>query len=175
MGLTSIAGAPLMVPSRLPVREGRAASMSLSAREQRILSEIERGLTAAEPHLGRALATMRLGLGRRAVDGEPARREPARREPARRESARREPARREPARRESASPMGQRWEPASPMGQRWAVWVLAGLLLLGIAALSAGLALGVLGMVIGGTALTQLTLVAGWIARALSGGRRPSG
>jgi len=29
--------------------------------------------------------------------------------------------------------------------------------------------------VIGGTALTQLTLVAGWIARALSGGRRPSG
>jgi hypothetical protein len=36
--------------------------MSLSAREQRILSEIERDLTAAEPLLGRALASMRLGL-----------------------------------------------------------------------------------------------------------------
>jgi hypothetical protein len=38
--------------------------------------------------------------------------------------------------------------------------------------LSAGLVLGVLGMVIGGTALTQLSLVAGWLVRALSTGQR---
>jgi len=90
--------------------------MSLSSREQRILSEIERGLTASEPSLGRALATMRHG---------------------------------------------------SRAGQAWALGVIAGLLA-GIAVLWAGLVLGVLGMVIGGTALTQLSLVAGWLARALS-------
>jgi predicted lipid-binding transport protein (Tim44 family) len=39
--------------------------MSLSAREQRILSEIENHLTAAEPLLGRALAGMRLRHWRR--------------------------------------------------------------------------------------------------------------
>lgn len=111
-------------------------SMSLSSREQRILGEIERGLTASEPLLGGALATMRPGLRRRAVAGGPA-----------------------------------RLRHGSRSGQGWAVGVIAGLLA-GIAVLSAGLVLGVLGMVIGGTALTQLSLVAGWLVRALSNGQR---
>ncbi|HEY6495586.1 MAG TPA: DUF3040 domain-containing protein [Trebonia sp.] len=48
--------------------------MTLSAREQRILSEIERELTAAEPLLGRALARMRIGLRGRRSAGPAARR-----------------------------------------------------------------------------------------------------
>jgi hypothetical protein len=39
--------------------------MSLSAREQRILDEIARDLTAAEPRLARALTTARLSVLRR--------------------------------------------------------------------------------------------------------------
>ena len=96
--------------------------MSLSAREQRILSEIERHLTASEPLLGRALASMRPGL--RASGGA------------------------------GASP-------------RRAIVMVIGLLA-GIALLSAGLVLNALPMVIGGSALTQLSLVAGWLPRALS-------
>jgi hypothetical protein len=46
--------------------------MSLSAREQRILSKIEREIAAVEPLLDRALATMGLGLRDRAVAGRPA-------------------------------------------------------------------------------------------------------
>jgi hypothetical protein len=45
--------------------------------------------------------------------------------------------------------------------------MIAGLLI-GIGLLSAGLVLGVLAMAISGTALTQLSLVAGWLVRALS-------
>jgi hypothetical protein len=37
----------------------------------------------------------------------------------------------------------------------------------GIAVLSAGLGLGLLAMVIAGTALAQLSLIAGWFGRAL--------
>lgn len=49
--------------------------------------------------------------------------------------------------------------------------MIAGLLV-GIAMLSAGPVLDVLALVIGGTALTQLSLVTGWLARALSTKRR---
>jgi hypothetical protein len=48
--------------------------MTLSAREERILGEIERDLTTAEPLLGRALCTMRMGLRTRMVIGKPAHR-----------------------------------------------------------------------------------------------------
>jgi hypothetical protein len=106
--------------------------MTLSAREERILSEIERGLTASEPLLNRALASMRLGVrtGRAAhptIGGD--------------------------------------------AGRGWVIAILTGLLV-GIALLSAGLVLDVLAMAIAGAALTQLSLVAVWLARALSTRRR---
>jgi hypothetical protein len=104
--------------------------MSLSAREQRILSEIERDLTATEPLLGRALASMRLGRRDRVVSGERARR-----------------------------PRG------GPRG--WVIVMITGLVA-GIAVSSAGFLFRVLAMVLVGTALAQLSLVAGWLARALS-------
>jgi hypothetical protein len=47
--------------------------MTLSAREERILGEIERDIMESEPLLGRALASMRLGLRTRAAT-KPARR-----------------------------------------------------------------------------------------------------
>jgi Protein of unknown function (DUF3040) len=50
---------PLTVPGRLAIRE-RWAMSSLSAREQRILTEIEHDLAAAEPRLEQALSTVRL-------------------------------------------------------------------------------------------------------------------
>jgi hypothetical protein len=110
--------------------------MSLSAREQRILSEIERDLTATEPILGRALASMRLSLRDRTVIGRRAR---------------------------------------QPRGinrlRGWAIAMITGLLV-GVALLSAGLVLNVLPMAIGGAALTQLSPVAGWLARALRARRR---
>jgi hypothetical protein len=109
--------------------------MTLSAREQRILSEIERELTAAEPLLGRALASMRLGLrGRRSAGSA--------------------------ARRLTGGSARQAW-----------VIGMVGLLLAGIALLSVGLALDLLAAVIVGIVLTQLSLFAGWFARALSGRR----
>ena len=105
--------------------------MSLSAREQRILSEIERDLTATEPLLGRALASMRLGLRDRMVTG------------------------------------GHAPRPRGRTGpERWLTVMLTGLAA-GIAVLSAGLGLGLLAMVIAGTALAQLSLIAGWFGRAL--------
>ena len=106
--------------------------MSLSAREQRILSEIERDLTAAEPLLGRALASMRLGLRDKMAIGPRARR-----------------------------PRG---------GNGYQAWVIAMLtgLVAGIALLSAGFLCKVLPLVFVGTALTQPSLLTGWLARALS-------
>jgi hypothetical protein len=112
--------------------------MSLSAREQRILSEIERDLTATEPLLGRALASMRLRpRGRAAIGG------------------------RFPLLRGGNGSEG------------WVIAMLAGLVL-GIAVLSAGFLFTVLALVFAGTALAQLSLVAGWLAGALSR-RRPTG
>lgn len=112
--------------------------MSLSAREQRILSEIERDLTAAAPLLSRGLASMRPGLRHRVAIGK-----------------------------RVHQPRG------SAEGQRWVIAMIAGLLA-GLALLSAGLVLNVVAMMIGGAALTQLSLAAGWLARALRA-RRPAG
>ena len=113
--------------------------MSLSAREQRILSEIERELAATEPLLGRALASMRAGRRTRTVISGRARR-----------------------------PRG------TSRAQGWVVVMLAGVGA-GIAVTVAGFLLAMLPLVIGGTALTQVSLVAGWLARALSPRRPPRG
>lgn len=118
--------------------------MSLSAREQRILSEIERDLTAAEPLLGRALASMRLGLWPRMVIGTPGRP------------------------RGSTARRGANRGPAVAMISAAVVIGLAA----GIAVLSTGLMLDILAMVIGGAALTQLSVGAGWLARTMLTRRR---
>lgn len=110
----------------------------MSAREQRILSEIERDLTATEPLLGRALASMRLGRRGRVVTGARARRP-----------------------RDSNGPQG------------WVITMVTGLVA-GIALMTAGFLCEVLAMVLVGTALTQLSLVAGWLGHALSTGQRAS-
>jgi hypothetical protein len=110
--------------------------MPLSAREEQILSEIERDIAASEPLLGRALASMRLGLRARGAVGRPAHR-----------------------------------LVGGNAGRGWAIAMIA-VLLVGIGVLSAGLVLGVLALVIGGVVLTQLSLVTGWLARALRARRR---
>lgn len=110
--------------------------MSLSAREQRILSEIERDLTASESLLGRALAGMRVGLRSRIA-----------------------------ASKATYRPRGRNASPG---------WVIAMItaLIIGIGLMSAGLVLGSAAMAIGGAALTQLSLVTGWLVRALRTGQR---
>ena len=110
--------------------------MSLSAREQRILSEIEHDLTVTEPPLARALASMRLGRRDRAALGRRTRR-----------------------------PRGRRTR------RGWVIVMLA-VLLAGIAMMPAGLVCDVPAVAISGAALTQLSLLAGWLARAL--GAKPA-
>jgi len=99
--------------------------MPLSAREQRILDEIERGLRAPGPLRGRILARARSGFRGRAVH----------------------------------------WRHGAWGNTGWIAAMAVGLLA-GIAVLSAGLVLGVPGVIVGGAVLTQLSPVCvGWLAR----------